>query len=128
MRKLQWLLLVTLTFLSGSTVALVPTSVEAHHQRDYSPDENVAIIYEAAGEYGQSGDMMLTVARCESTLDEHVVSVRGELGLFQFHPGTWAQTPWAYADPFNPYNNAYAAAWMWSQGRQREWVCYNMYY
>ena len=125
MQKLLKALIVGVTLLVGSTV-LGPSPVEA--QYDYSPADNAAIIYEAAGAYGQLGDMMLAVARCESTLNEYAYSVRGEMGLFQFHPGTWAQTPWAGTDPYNPYNNAYAAAWMWSQGRQREWVCYNMLY
>jgi uncharacterized protein YraI len=84
----------------------------------------VDIIYAAAAKYGQNGDAMLAVARCESVLNPNAVnSWSGASGLFQFLPGTWASTPYANQDIFDPVANAEAAAWMWSVGRRGEWVC-----
>lgn len=84
----------------------------------------IDIIYEAAAYYGQNGDDMLRVARCESNLDPNNVTPPYQAsGLFQFLPSTWASTPYADQDIFDPVANAYAAAWMWSVGRRGEWVC-----
>jgi hypothetical protein len=86
--------------------------------------ELIAIIYEAADHYGQPREDMLRVARCESNLVPTAVNARGgSYGLFQFKPGTWLGTPFAAYDIFDPRASANAAAWMWSQGRRREWVC-----
>jgi uncharacterized protein YgiM (DUF1202 family) len=83
-----------------------------------------AIIYEAADRYGQPREDMLRVARCESDLVPTAVNKRGgSYGLFQFKPQTWLGTPFAEYDIFDPRASANAAAWMWSQGRRREWVC-----
>jgi uncharacterized protein YraI len=90
----------------------------------WSTDEIVAIIYAAAANYGQNGDDMLRVAQCESGLDpSNVTPPYSASGLFQFLPGTWASTPFANEDIFDPVANANAAAWMWSVGRRNEWVC-----
>jgi uncharacterized protein YraI len=84
----------------------------------------VSIIHAAAAAYGQSGDAMLAVAQCESLLNPSAYNPSsGASGLFQFLPGTWASTPWAGQDIFDPVANAQAAAWMWSVGRRGEWVC-----
>jgi hypothetical protein len=86
--------------------------------------ELIAIIYDAADRYGQSREDMLRVARCESDLVPSAVNgPGGSYGLFQFKPGTWLGTPFAEYDIFDPRANANAAAWMWAQGRRREWVC-----
>ncbi len=86
--------------------------------------ELIEIIYAAADRYGQSREDMLRVARCESDLVPAAVNrPGGSYGLFQFKPGTWLGTPFAEYDIFDPRANANAAAWMWSQGRRREWVC-----
>jgi len=90
----------------------------------WSTNEIINLIYEAAAYYGQSGDDMLRVARCESGLDPNNVTPPYQAsGLFQFLPSTWASTPYASQDIFDPEANAYAAAWMWSVGRRGEWVC-----
>jgi uncharacterized protein YraI len=82
------------------------------------------IIYAAADRYDQPRDDMLRVATCESNLDPNAVNAGGgTYGLFQFLPDTFASTPYADGDIFDPYANANAAAWMWSQGRRNEWVC-----
>ena len=86
--------------------------------------ELIAIIYDAADRYGQPREDMLRVARCESDLVPTAVNrPGGSYGLFQFKPGTWLGTPFAEYDIFDPRASANAAAWMWSQGRRREWVC-----
>lgn len=84
----------------------------------------IGIIYAAADAYGQPREDMLRVARCESVLDPNAVNPYSNAsGLFQFLPGTWATTPYADQDIFDPVANANAAAWMWSVGRRNEWVC-----
>jgi hypothetical protein len=86
--------------------------------------ELIAIIYDAADRYGQPREDMLRVARCESNLVPTAVNgPGGSYGLFQFKPRTWLGTPFAEYDIFDPRANANAAAWMWAQGRRREWVC-----
>ncbi len=89
----------------------------------YTTDQIIQMIYDAAWRYGQSGDDMLRVARCESWLDPTAVNPSGSYGLFQFVPSTWASTPYANHDIFDAWANANAAAWMWSVGRRGEWVC-----
>lgn len=91
---------------------------------DYTRDEIIQIIYAAADKYGQPRVDMLRVAQCESVLDPNVVNpASGVSGLFQFLPSTWATTPYANEDIFDPVANAEAAAWMWANGRRNEWHC-----
>jgi hypothetical protein len=90
----------------------------------YSEDQIVDIIYEAAENYGQSRDAMLRVARCESGLDPNAVGGGGAYhGLFQFVPSTFAGTPYGEYDIYDPWANANAAGWMWSEGKKGNWVC-----
>ncbi len=91
----------------------------------WSQDEIIAIIYAAADRYGQSREDMLRVARCESGLNPRAVGPAPYYasGLFQFLRSTWASTPYANEDIFDPVANANAAGWMWSAGRRNEWVC-----
>lgn len=90
----------------------------------YTEDEIVGIIYAAADQYGQPREDMLRVARCESVLDPSAVNASSNAsGLFQFLPSTWATTPYADQDIFDPVANANAAGWMWANGRRNEWVC-----
>lgn len=90
----------------------------------YTRDEIIQIIYAAADKYGQPRADMLRVAQCESVLDPNAVNpASGVSGLFQFLPSTWATTPYANQDIFDPVANANAAAWMWSVGRRNEWHC-----
>lgn len=90
----------------------------------WSRAEIQEIIFAAADRYGQPREDMLRVARCESDLIPSAVNpYGGSYGIFQFKPGTWLSTPFAAYDIFDPRANANAAAWMWSVGRRREWVC-----
>src|SRR3954468_1138366 len=94
------------------------------HPDSWSRAELTDIIYAAADRYGQPREDMLRVARCESDLVPTAVNARGgSYGLFQFKPGTWLSTPYGEYDIFDPRASANAAAWMWSVGRRREWVC-----
>jgi uncharacterized protein YgiM (DUF1202 family) len=90
----------------------------------WSRNELKAIIFAAADRYGQPREDMLRVARCESDLVPSAVNEHGgSYGLFQFKPGTWLSTPFGEYDIFDPRASANAAAWMWAEGRRREWVC-----
>ncbi|MCC7021734.1 MAG: transglycosylase SLT domain-containing protein [Thermomicrobiales bacterium] len=90
----------------------------------YSEEQIIDIIYEAADNYGQSRDAMLRVARCESGLNPSAVGGGGSYyGLFQFVPSTFAQTPYGEYDIFDPWANANAAAWTWSEVGRGSWSC-----
>ena len=90
----------------------------------YSEQQVIDIIYEAADNYGQSRDDMLRVARCESGLNPSAVGGGGAWhGLFQFVPSTFADTPYGQYDIYDPWANANAAGWMWSEGQKSSWVC-----
>ena len=110
----------------GRHLIMIPTnsSGKARHDGSWSRAELKEIIYAAADKYGQPREDMLRVARCESNMIPSAVNpYGGSYGLFQFKPGTWLSTPYAEYDIFDPRASAYAAAWMWSVGRRREWVC-----
>lgn len=105
--------------------ALRPATVNPDRDPEtWRRSEIIAIIYDAADRYGQPREDMLRVARCESDLAPTAVNgPGGSYGIFQFKPGTWLGTPFAEYDIFDPRASANAAAWMWSVGRRREWVC-----
>lgn len=87
-------------------------------------DDIVGIIYAAADRYGQPREDMLRVARCESNLNPRARNAASSAsGLFQFIPSTWASTPYANYDIFDPWASANAAGWMWANGRRNEWSC-----
>jgi soluble lytic murein transglycosylase-like protein len=97
---------------------------EGAPDRVWSENDVVRIIREAAREFGQPAEDLLRVGRCESNLDPRAVNQAGPyFGLFQFLRSTWATTPYADKDIFDPVANASAAAWMWQQGRRNEWAC-----
>ena len=99
-------------------------ATEARDPRDFGRAEIIRIIYAAADYYQQPREDMLRVARCESDLSPTAVNPRtGDSGLFQFNPQTWLSTPYGEYDIFDPRASAYAAGWMWANGRRDEWVC-----
>ncbi|MDP9364016.1 MAG: transglycosylase SLT domain-containing protein [Chloroflexota bacterium] len=113
--------------------AWVPEAMAAPTVEDAAPVEDEAastgggdvtqIITDAALRFGQNPEDMLRVATCESGLDPGAVGSGLYYGLFQFVPSTFAGTPYGDQNIYDPYANANAAAWMWSQGRRGEWVC-----
>ena len=110
----------------GRHLIMIPTGTSGKDRHDgaWSRGELKEIIYAAADQYGQPREDMLRVARCESNMIPSAVNpYGGSYGLFQFKPGTWLSTPYAAYDIFDPRASANAAAWMWSEGRRREWVC-----
>lgn len=110
----------------GRHLIMIPTNASGKDRHDgaWSRGELKEIIYAAADQYGQPREDMLRVARCESNMIPSAVNpYGGSYGLFQFKPGTWLSTPYAAYDIFDPRASANAAAWMWSEGRRREWVC-----
>jgi uncharacterized protein YgiM (DUF1202 family) len=110
----------------GRHLIMIPTGTSGKDRQDgaWSRGDLKEIIYAAADQYGQPREDMLRVARCESNMIPSAVNpYGGSYGLFQFKPGTWLSTPYAEYDIFDPRASANAAAWMWSVGRRREWVC-----
>jgi hypothetical protein len=97
---------------------------ETNGRQPTTEDEIIEVIREAARAFGQPEEDLLRVGRCESNLDPRAVNPDGPyFGLFQFLRSTWASTPFADQDIFDPVPNARAAAWMWLQGRRTEWAC-----
>ena len=119
-----WAYATYLTTSAPAPAAPAPTPAPDTGNAGGSADSDIiATIYAAADRYGQPRADMLRVARCESLLDPNAVNPAGSYGLFQFIPSTWASTPYAAYDIFDPWANANAAGWMWSEGRRGEWTC-----
>ncbi len=78
-------------------------------------------IYAAAAKYGVSGSWLMSVAACESGFNPQAVGRAGEIGLFQFMSSTY----YAYSsgDIWNVWNQADAAARMFSMGLAGHWTC-----
>lgn len=98
--------------------------------RVYTRAEVKQIIRDAAIQYGQNADEMLTVAKCESNFVPTAYNASGPYyGLFQFLCSTFKDfTPYDNRNLYNPKANALAAAYMWSKGYQNHWSCYCMHY
>jgi hypothetical protein len=79
------------------------------------------MIYEAAAEYGVSGDWMYQIALCESGLDPNALGIHGEVGLFQFMPETFFAN--GGENLWNPWEQAHVAARMLSEGQSYQWLC-----
>lgn len=80
-------------------------------------------LVDAAAAYGQDAAELYRVMQCESKGDPYADNGVNK-GLFQFHPGTFAGTPYGSASIYDGPAQIHAAAWMWSQGRQGEWTCF----
>ncbi len=104
--------------------APVQTDAPAAPRNGEGSSDIVSIIYAAADAYGQSREDMLRVATCESNLVPTAINASSQAsGLFQFIPSTFASTPYAGQDIFDPVASANAAGWMWANGRRNEWEC-----
>jgi len=84
----------------------------------------------AARKYGVSNQTyaLYRVMMGESGGNPYAQNASGASGLFQFIPSTWRSTPYGGCSIWDAKSQCYAAAWMFAQGRQREWVVYNMYF
>jgi hypothetical protein len=77
------------------------------------------IIYEAAAEFGISGDYLVTVAQCESALDPGAYNPAGYHGLFQFDYQTWGA--YGYGSIYDPVAQARTAAELLADGQTSRW-------
>ncbi len=87
-----------------------------------------SIIRSAATEFGVSGDLMVRIARCESTMNPLAVNPSsGALGLFQHLPQYWgaraAALGYGYADWSNPTANSRVSAVLMRDGGAGHWSC-----
>ena len=86
-----------------------------------------AIIRAAAQEFGQDPDLLVLVARCESSLNPSAVGGHGELGILQFKPPTFARNAarlgYTLADIWDVRAQARVAAEMFSRQQQWQWSC-----
>lgn len=86
--------------------------------------ESVQAVRMAAVAYGQSEDVLLRKARCESGMWPYADNPSSDAtGLFQFMPGTFRGTPFGRFSIWNPYAQALAAGWMHARGRGSAWEC-----
>lgn len=76
-------------------------------------------IYAAAGEFGLSGDYLVSVATCESGLDPGAVNAAGYHGLFQFDETTWAA--YGYGSIYDPVAQSRTAARLLAAGQSSRW-------
>ncbi|CAA9583489.1 MAG: hypothetical protein AVDCRST_MAG87-3647 [uncultured Thermomicrobiales bacterium] len=118
----------TASILGGSDTVSAPVDAPAPSpaapRNGAGSGDIVSIIYAAADAYGQSRADMLRVATCESNLVPTAVNPSSNAsGLFQFMPSTFASTPYAGQNIFDPVASANAAGWMWANGRRGEWEC-----
>jgi soluble lytic murein transglycosylase-like protein len=107
--------------------AQAPTAAApAAAQRPASHDVQ-ALIVNAAHRYGLNPQQMLRVAWCESRWNPSARSASGDMGVFQFMPGTWAYASAAVgmrgASPYDPVANIEAASWLMKAEGPRHWVC-----
>ncbi len=79
-------------------------------------------IYRASRHYGESTRLALQIAYRESRFNWRVTNASsGAAGLYQFMPGTWANTPYRRYSPYHPKWSALAAMWMWKRGLYSHW-------
>ena len=92
------------------------------------PGNVESIVRDAAARWGADPDQLLRVAYCESHDNPSAYNASsGASGLFQFLASTWAyQSPkagYGGASVFDPVANANTAAYLFSIGQARQWVC-----
>lgn len=95
-----------------------------------TPAAILAIIRNAAHEFGQDAEAMIAVARCESSLRPDVLGDGGAAaGLWQFHLPTWTANARRLFGRdvgdlrMDPVKSSLVAAYMWSQHQQWQWTC-----
>lgn len=88
------------------------------------PDVLSGYIEKAAAKYGADVNWMKRVMYCESHGNANAYNAGSHAsGLYQFLPSTWRTTPYGSQSIWDAEAQVYAAAWMYSVGRAREWSC-----
>lgn len=86
-----------------------------------------SIIVKWANHYNTDAGQLLRVANCESHYNVNAYNPSGATGLFQFMPGTFLgnakRVGLANPDIHNAEHQAQVAAYMFSIGQARQWVC-----
>ncbi len=104
----------------------VALSVMVARVEAQSPEEVIATIREAATRHGVSGDRLVVLGRCESTLNPAAVGRAGERGLFQLHPQGLLRD--FYAQGFTDYGSVYEqaeyTAGAIARGLAGHWTCW----
>jgi soluble lytic murein transglycosylase-like protein len=83
------------------------------------PDSITEIVYDAAARHGLSGEYLLSVAQCESSLNPGAYNPAGYHGLFQFDYQTWGE--FGSGDIYDPAAQAEAAAALIAAGESSRW-------
>ena len=96
-----------------------PTSNPSPSPTPADPPSTTQIIYNAAAEFGLSGDYLVGVAICESDLDPSAYNPAGYHGLFQFDYETWSA--YGYGDIYDPVAQARTAAELLAAGHYSRW-------
>ncbi len=78
-----------------------------------------AVIYAAAAESGISGSYLLSLARCESSLNARAYNAAGYYGLFQFDRVTWSA--YGSGSIWDAQAQARAAARLIAAGQTHRW-------
>lgn len=95
------------------------------------------LIRDASAKYGVSYEMMVKVAKCESTLGKNLrnpnpvviagVNYGHAEGIFQFIPSTWTrmsrEAGFYNSSVYDAYANVNTAAHAFSTGKRGEWEC-----
>ena len=115
--------------------AAPPTPVEPCGSR--YPTENDVLRATWATSYFDGMDWaivpLLEVEWCESCRRTTHVGLEGEIGPFQFKPGTWARFTALWfeeradpppVDPLDPWDAALMTVFAWQQGNTGEWHCW----
>jgi hypothetical protein len=95
------------------------TDIEASAEPAAAPASITEIVYSAAAEFGISGDYLLSVASCESSLDPWAYNAAGYQGLFQFDQQTWAA--YGYGWIYDAVAQARTAARLLAAGHSFRW-------
>lgn len=77
------------------------------------------IIYDAAAEFGISGEWMVAIAQCESTLNPNAYNPAGYYGLFQYDQTTW--NAYGYGSIYDPVAQARTTAELLAAGQSSRW-------
>ena len=89
--------------------------------------EVVDAISRASWTHGVSYEWLRSTAWCESRYRPAARGKAGELGLFQFKPGTWVwmsrRAGYAGASPDDPWAAAMVTAWAFRNGYSTHWSC-----